>query len=229
MSTSEQTTTPKKPKTPNEKPSADLFDDTFVVKLMKGKKVEATFTLHKGVAAFSSDYFEAAMKKDTFEEAKNNCIELRDIKNIRAFGQLVGWMYTRDLDESGNETYLIDLWILADRFMVPFLGDLVINKIRDKSIVTSAMDEPLLLAAYKDSTENSGFQRFTIDLWLLTYWDQLGEQFKKSKLTKEMICDVLIAYQKHKAEFRDHWDWKVRVRRMNLCAYHSHKAGERCW
>lgn len=229
-SPSVQAATPTKPTKPDERPPAELFDEAFVVKLMKGKKVEATFTIHKGIAAFSSDYFKAALKKDTFKEGKNNCIEFKDIKNARAFGQLVGWMYTRKIDDYDDprQIYLVDLWILADRFLVPFLGNAVINRIRDRSIASNILSQWVLKSSYKDMPEDSGFRKFAIDLFALSFTSSLGEECKKHNFSSEILCDLLTAHFKHRALHESHKCWSERVKTMDLCEYHSHKEGERC-
>ena len=78
-------------------PTQDMFGETFVVKVSG-----TAFTLHKGVASFSSDYFKAALKENTFKEGTENVIEWPDA-DVECFKKLVVWMYTRQLVHDGED------------------------------------------------------------------------------------------------------------------------------
>lgn len=211
-------------------PPAELFDETFVVKLMKGRKIEARFTLHKGVAAFSSDYFEAAMKKGTFKEGKDSCIEIADVEK-RCFSQLVAWMYHRKFEDYGGaDSYnaLLALFIIADRFMIPFLGDVLINRMHEKALAEYPPLLPLVDVAYDNTQEGSGLRRFAIDLWVKSSSKMLVKRTRGTDWDREILCDVMEAMFEDRDDLASGAGWKARLLKMDLCKYHAHKEDERC-
>lgn len=215
--------------TPDQLPPAKLFDETFVVKLMKGREIEASFTLHKGVAAFSSDYFEAAMK-NTFKEGQQNCIEIPDAQK-ESFAQLVAWMYHRKFEDYGaadSITALTNLFILADRFMVPFLGNILINRMHEKSLACDVVFPSLVTAAYKNTPQGSGLRKFAIDLWVKSMDEALGEWSRDKGWDTDILCDIMGAMYEDRVDIGNEVYWKERHLKMDFCKYHAHKEGERC-
>lgn len=224
------TSTATKATAPDQIPTAEiLFTEPFVVKLMKGGKVEARWTLHKGVAAFSSDYFEAAMK-NTFKEGQNSCIEIADIDKT-AFSQLVAWMYTRKFEDyGGRQSYdaLVSLYILADLFMVRFLGNILIDRMHAKSIAQNFYSPFIVTRSYNETPEKSPLRRFAIDLWVTCSHANLAERTRQNDWGSEILCDIMQAMFEDRENIAKGVNSKERQLKMDLCKYHTHKEGERC-
>ncbi len=95
---------------------------TVNVKIHSSQKLHP-FRVHKNYICHYSPYFEAAFNGN-FVEGANQVLDLDDTKP-KIFGMFLNWLYSQEVvDDEGNSpscSDYINLWILADRLLVPTL------------------------------------------------------------------------------------------------------------
>lgn len=95
---------------------------TVNVRKHAGAKIHP-FRIHKNYLCHYSPYFEAAFN-GRFIEGETQVLELEDTEP-RIFGIFVNWLYVQKItDEDGQLASCsdcINLWILADKILVPSL------------------------------------------------------------------------------------------------------------
>ncbi|KAH8745771.1 hypothetical protein BGZ57DRAFT_1011378 [Hyaloscypha finlandica] len=80
------------------------------------------FVIHKNKICYHSPFFSAAFNSNFIEGMSQ---EMTLNVNLKAFGIIANWMYTQDIVASSGEPpdlcTLAQVWILADRFLMPKL------------------------------------------------------------------------------------------------------------
>jgi hypothetical protein len=91
------------------------------------------YIFHRNLISHYSLFFAAAFKGN-FKEGLSQEMTLE--ADVKVFGVFSNWLYTQKiLDSKGDQLdlgTLADLWILADRFLVPVLQNRVVDSLYDK-------------------------------------------------------------------------------------------------
>ena len=118
------------------------------VSLEPGCEAES-FYVHKNFITHYSPYFNAAFN-GSFAEGQSQKMDLEDTEP-HVFGTFVNWLYSQDIENAEGEVpddaTLVNLWLLADKCLVPKLQNQVMRALdkraRDKastSVVASDQD-----------------------------------------------------------------------------------------
>ncbi|KAH8601680.1 hypothetical protein B0O99DRAFT_588866 [Bisporella sp. PMI_857] len=96
---------------------------------MELKEEAESFQVHKNFITHYSPFFSAAFNGN-FAEGESQKLELDDTEPA-VFGSFVQWLYTQDIvDGKGSlpdQPTLVNLWILADKILVPRLQNQIIR------------------------------------------------------------------------------------------------------
>ena len=88
----------------------------------------------------------------------------------RIFGMMVNWLYTQEItDEKGNPPSCrlsVELWILADRFMMPALQNCAIEALNQARIQGSSVSADLVKRIYDNTTEGSPLRAYIVDVFV---------------------------------------------------------------
>ncbi|TKA51533.1 hypothetical protein B0A55_12293 [Friedmanniomyces simplex] len=180
----------------------EMSDKIITVEVGQAKQ---TFALHRSIASFYSDYFEAAVK-DTFKEGKEGVIKLP----------------TEDV-----ETFELLLWLLADRRDVPILANMTINGLREEVIRTSTAPIHHLNSIYDNTTESTGLRRFCV--YLISHMS--GVSVLKESLRCEYPAEALWDILRVVWTLDNRKNPPVTIGALatsRLCAYHTHEEGVEC-
>jgi hypothetical protein len=123
----------------------------------------------------------------------------------------VNWLYTqdiadgeRDLPESNN---LIDLWILADRFIVPRLQNQAMELIIDNRTRVGSISVKTEIRAYENTAEGSKLRSALVDRrldhMLVSTCPTHHCQLAPVEMLREMLATCIARVPKT-ANFRDH-------------------------
>lgn len=116
---------------------------TINVSLDQGCESESFF-IHKNFITHYSPYFNAAFN-GSFAEGQSQQLDLEDTEP-HVFGTFVNWLYSQDIENAEGEvpddSTLVNLWLLADRLLVPKLQNHVIRALarNDKPTETPTAD-----------------------------------------------------------------------------------------
>jgi len=158
------------PAKPNGRP---VYDDQFVIFLI-GEE-EHKFTVHKSFACYYCEVFNRAFNSN-FEEARTQTYRIKDT-TVRAFELLVDWIYSQDIGDchfeaviDGKEVFwnpgevmarLAELWVLADKLLLPNLQNIAIDHLND--VFTEEGACMILPYVYENTAEDSLLRRFLIE------------------------------------------------------------------
>lgn len=129
------------------------------------------FRVHKNYICHYSPYFEAAFNGN-FVEGETQVLELDDT-DPRIFGMFVNWIYTQELvNEEGNSpscTSCINLWILADRLLVPSLQNqalVCLDLVRSKwgsGVPGTSLGSKIFKRVWDNTTEESPLRSYLVE------------------------------------------------------------------
>lgn len=106
------------------------------------------FYVHKNFITHYSPYFNAAFNGN-FAEGQSQKLDLEDTEP-HVFGTFVNWLYSQDIENAEGEvpddSTLVNLWLLADKCLVPRLQNQVMRALdkraKDKASNGVAASEP---------------------------------------------------------------------------------------
>lgn len=118
------------------------------------------FQIHKSFLCFYSPYFKAALNSP-FTEGKNQAVDLDEMCPV-AFSMFINWVYTQRIERSDKlditMNNCIELWILAERLLIPKLQNEVMLLIAtDKFYYLSTFcygENNLFHRIYENTTED---------------------------------------------------------------------------
>lgn len=114
------------------------------VSVEAGCEVES-FYVHKNFITHYSPYFDAAFNGN-FAEGQSQKLDLEDTEP-HVFGTFVNWLYSQDIETAEGEvpevSTLVNLWLLADKCLVPKLQNQVMHAL-DKSAADTALKSAVL-------------------------------------------------------------------------------------
>ena len=96
---------------------------------VNGANGQATYNLHQSLLVEKSDYFAACLREDSFAEAAEMKVKLDDC-DTRAFAYFVKFLYNGKLDASDHSTFMVDVYVLADRLLCMGLKNNAVDALR---------------------------------------------------------------------------------------------------
>lgn len=99
----------------------------FVTIAVSRNSQEQEFIMHKELVTFHSPFFDRAFNS-RFIEGLTQRMTMDDV-SAKVFGLLVHWLYTQNIEEAPIVD-LVNLWILAERCLMPILQNQVMDEIR---------------------------------------------------------------------------------------------------
>ncbi|KAI4717949.1 hypothetical protein E4T48_05857 [Aureobasidium sp. EXF-10727] len=149
--------------TPDKQPSAVHFQETVTLVISKERK---SYTLHKDLLCFYSDYFRAAFN-GSFKEALERKIELPDVE-ISIFEEFQVWLYTRNLPDSTSRcsyfAFLVEMWIFGGRYQIPLLQNQVMDKIFTESKKSFTFTPSVVRKVYQKTLMGSPLRKACIEI-----------------------------------------------------------------
>jgi hypothetical protein len=135
---------------------------TINLKPLEQKRKRKVFVVHKNFICHYSPYFDAAFNGN-FEEARSQALDLEDI-NPFMFEMFVSWIYTQDVCyPDGEAGYLILLWLLAERFLVPRLQNQTLELLhKEQGRSNKLPGADLVRVLYENTTEASPLRKYVI-------------------------------------------------------------------
>lgn len=121
------------------------------------------FVIHKNKICYHSPFFSAAFNSN-FIEGMNQEMTL-DV-NLKAFGIIANWMYTQDIVASSGEPpdlcTLAQVWILADRFLMPKLKNQAMTDLINLSLSGKPTSKEILHCCHIADKHAAGESRLTL-------------------------------------------------------------------
>jgi len=136
-----------------------------VTVVVTGSK-KKSYSLHKGLLCFYSDYFRAAFN-GSFKEATDGKIELMDVEP-EVFDIFQVWLYSRRLQASQKPALfymtLAQLWVFGDKHQIPLLQNEVMDEIFARRAKLSVFHTPLVKLAYEQTPVGSPLRKAVIEM-----------------------------------------------------------------
>jgi len=134
------------------------------VNIIDSKQLRHPFRIHQNYICHYSPYFKAAFTGN-FTEAETQELQLEDVEG-EIFGVFVNWLYTQTIEDEEAKVpsahHLIQLWVLADRLLVPTLQNqalLVLDKQRREGCRPSLSYN----FVYENTKDNSPLRLYIIE------------------------------------------------------------------
>jgi hypothetical protein len=128
------------------------------------------FRVHKNYICHYSPYFDAAFN-GSFIEGETQVLELEDTEP-KIFGIFVNWLYTQDIiDEEGRPASCsdcINLWILADKILVPVLQNQTLGQLEVVRISSSKkrFSSAIFHRVWDNTTEDSPLRAYLVEVMI---------------------------------------------------------------
>lgn len=158
---------------PPRKKGPTFWNSHQLVTLFAGQNKEAkSFLIHKDFACHYSPVLKAALNSN-FIEGQTQSYRMEE-DNHEAVHLLIHWFYTQVLDtqqpkerltgkpKDNEDLALIQLWILADKLLIPELQNLVTGRIDSIRRITQAIPTGCLQSVYKDTSAGSPLRRWFV-------------------------------------------------------------------
>ncbi|THW56372.1 hypothetical protein D6D20_08756 [Aureobasidium pullulans] len=147
---------------PDKWPSIEHYNGIVTVVVGSKKK---SYSLHKGLLCFYSDYFRAAFN-GSFKEATDGKIELMEVEP-EVFDIFQVWLYSRRLQTSEDSfpsyTTLAQLWVFGDKHQIPLLQNEVMDGIFAKE-AKLVFHTKLVNLAYEQTPVGSPLRKAVIEI-----------------------------------------------------------------
>lgn len=130
---------------------------------VKNGEDEQSFQVHKNFICHYSPYFNAAFN-GRFLEGTTQALDLDDT-NPKVFSLFVTWLYTQQIKDGGEKLKrkdMADMWMLADKVLVPQLQNQVMKVLLSKDDLTGGFDRSAVERIYENTSEDSPLRLFTV-------------------------------------------------------------------
>lgn len=183
---------------------------------------ETEFVLHKNMICDHSPFFKAAFT-GMFKEGSTQAMTLEDVGSA-SFGLLVRWLYTKEVYvcEPGEEKlaqnggtniletsiiHLTDLYLLAERFIMPILQDMAMDYLCDFMRHHNAtILLPFVSYIYsKDDIENEHTLKDQAITFLVAYASRDKLAGWRKELPGEVAWDLMLAHHTNSASASAAW------------------------
>ncbi|RDL36028.1 uncharacterized protein BP5553_06640 [Venustampulla echinocandica] len=152
-------------------------------------KRKQTFLVHKQFICFYSSYFNAAFNGE-FQEGQTQTLELENVFPS-LFAIFVNWIYTQKIVADDNYAptlfSLIQLWILADRLLVPKLQNKILGQLEIRRADNVPFSGETLASFYNHTVTGSPLRRY------LAAWCSNGIECKiklADGYPQELLIDI---------------------------------------
>ncbi|CZR51148.1 uncharacterized protein PAC_01023 [Phialocephala subalpina] len=152
--------------------------------------------IHKDVACHYSPVFKAAFNS-RFTEGETQTYKLEDVgqKTVRL---LIHWMYHQELDvgkttsqtKSLTDKMLIELWVLADKLLIPPLQNSIVQELERQRKRFKATSTSCINYVYEKTAPGSPLRRLFVS-WCA--WNVARSRFedRPEHFPKEMLLDLV--------------------------------------
>ncbi|KAI4729861.1 hypothetical protein E4T49_02313 [Aureobasidium sp. EXF-10728] len=215
--------------TPDKQPSAVHFQETVTLVIGKERK---TYTLHKDLLCFYSDYFRTAFN-GSFREALERKIELPDVE-ITLFEESQVWLYTRNLPDFASIcsyfAFLVEMWIFGGRYQIPLLQNQVMDKMLTESNKSSSFAPSVVRRVYAKTLVGSPLRKACIEIVACTMQLEHESGVFMSPghdkfWTSESLTDLVLALN----HLRLNGDVRFPdLPKRDKCFFHVHGKDEHC-
>ncbi|KAL3472853.1 hypothetical protein BJX99DRAFT_234761 [Aspergillus californicus] len=161
---------------------------------------ETPFDVHVELICDKSPFFNNLYRNRTDSTTLEVPISLPDA-DPDVFAEIVSWMYQGQLHDEltykGRLSFLLELWVLAEKFEIPDLQNQAITfcKARvENSAYTALPNIQTIEYVYTKTKPVSPLRRFLVDIWI---WRGTAETFAKRKdalprAFVEHLCETLL-------------------------------------
>jgi hypothetical protein len=188
-----------------------------------------TWTLHKSFVCHNSPYFEAAFNSALVEGQTQTLVY--DKTTPEAFGLFAKWIYSKTIkDDDGKSpppTEMVQLWVLADKILVPGLQNAAIRGLHERGCIISLHEFGYV---YDNTTVRSPLRRLLVDQLLVRTLDykRLDEYIAEylDLFPKQMLAQMLSvpkrnfsptwAQKRMQSRLRTIWWRKGKASRVNM-------------
>ncbi len=175
--------------------SSDLAPE-FVSIIVTDTTEFKTFSFHRDLACFWSSFFRGA-----FTSGLSESITLTDT-TIAAAAVLVRWMYTGNIhDRDGqlpSSVALYDLWLLADKLVIPSLQNATIIAIEDQRMSEKKIRTDMAAKVYEKTSAGCPLRKFLVYqiAFGLTFRGFEEDLVQLHRYPVELQTDLLLALKK---------------------------------
>ncbi|TIA72821.1 hypothetical protein D6C76_06817 [Aureobasidium pullulans] len=215
--------------TPNKWPSTEHFNGIVTVVVGSKKK---SYSLHKDLLCFYSDYFRAAFN-GSFKEATDGKIELMEVEP-EVFDIFQVWLYLRRLQTPENVftcfMRLAQLWVFGGKHQVPLLQNEVMDDIFAKRAQLKAFHPALVKLAYEQTPVGSPLRKAVIEVTGYNMNLQEGDgsalhMSNQSNWSVESLMDLVRVLDKIRKENKVVFP---AMPKRDKCFFHVHGKDEHC-
>lgn len=150
------------------------------------------YTVHKDFVTHASPFFDRAFNGGMIE-AQTGVMNFQE-SNITAFGLLINYIYTGEVEGADDEPIpideLINLWILADRVLMPKLQNASLKAIEVQTHSSFSCSPQTYRQIYDHTVKDSLLRKFLVD-FLASY--PTIELIDPDQLPKQMLIEMWAA------------------------------------
>lgn len=166
------------------------------------------FTVHKDLCCYHSPFFNAAFT-GSFLEGETQSMTLEDVHPI-VFGLLVYWIYTETvaIHKTGEKQWklLVDLWLLAQRCLIPKLqNDVMIKLYTRVNVIDNSQLVKLCICVYqRHETEDTPLRALVVHelAWYGNWEGANGMRRWRKELEGEsaLLFDAVMVFKGYEIE-----------------------------
>jgi hypothetical protein len=178
-----------------------------MVTLYAGDSNEA-FTVHKEFACHYSPVLKTAFNSN-FIEGQTQTYRLQETTE-RAVRLLVPWFYTQKLDtfvpketkeavsderkaESSQDAALVELWVLAEKLLIPTLQNMVAREILECSRHAHEIQAGILHYVYEKTGRGSLLRRLIVDMCFRNLGTNIYQKYPE-RFPQEMLIELVTVF-----------------------------------
>lgn len=197
-----------------------------------GKKKRKVIEAHRGLLAFYSGYFEAALS-DEFIKAGEQKVYLED-QDPSVVNAFVKWCYSRQIspryDEKGAKYRpLFDLWVFGNHHTVPLLQNELCATIVHQHAEDDASFSIELDRVYLATHPGAPLRRLVMALLASDCdIDKHMSPEGNSHFCRDALVDLVLALYAMVNEKQSHPAAPGELYRWDLCQFHVHEEGVKC-
>jgi hypothetical protein len=160
-----------------------------IIQCIDEEGIQKEFIVHKDlITQYSPHYFHPMFGGD-FQEGQAQSVVLDEIPSVASFGLFVHWLYTQSIQGTGPSAMdLVNIWILADKALIPTLQNQVIEEFAKLEI--EQVPTQLFPRVYQQQVwEGSALRALVVDMCV----GQIGKLKIDETFPREMLIDIVRA------------------------------------
>lgn len=191
-----------------------------------------SYSLHKGLLCFYSDYFRAAFN-GSFKEATDGKIELMDVEP-EVFDIFQVWLYSRRLQAPTDSVLyfstLAQLWVFGDKHQIPLLQNEAMDEIFARHAKLNHFQTKLVKLAYEQTPVGSPLRKAAIEIigYNIKLQEESDSAFQlscQSNWSVESLIDLVRVLDKIRKENKVVFP---AMPKRDKCFFHVHGKDEHC-